>query len=101
MSKHIARKQYRCELCDGLVSANAYTPCCGKLLCAACAQGFALSGVAGTPCPICQTSQVETMRHALSSPAPDGWLEEDYEWRVSGYSEWLEEDEWQVRGYDE
>jgi len=93
MSKHIARKQYRCELCDGLVSANAYTPCCGKLLCAACAQG--------THCPICQTPKVETMRHVLSSPAPDGWLEEDYEWRVSGYSEWLEEDEWQVRGCDE
>jgi formylmethanofuran dehydrogenase subunit E len=37
MSKPSVRKQYRCELCNGLVSANAYTPCCGKLLCAACA----------------------------------------------------------------
>jgi len=81
MSKPSVRKQYRCELCDGLVSANAYTPCCGKLLCAACAQG--------THCPICQTLKVETARQVVPIPAAaaDDWLEEDYELRVSGYDE--------------
>jgi hypothetical protein len=75
-------KQNHCELCDGLVSANAYTPCCGKFLCAVCAQGPALSGVEGTHCPICQTPKVFAPR-----PASDEWLEEDYELRVSGYDE--------------
>jgi len=78
------QRQPRCELCEGLVSASAYTLCCGKLLCAACARG--------THCPICQTPQTETThqvvstRRAVAAPrsAPDDWLEEDYELRVSG-----------------
>jgi hypothetical protein len=79
MSNGTLPKQCRCELCDGLVSANAYTPCCGKLLCAACAQG--------THCPICQTPNVGTANQAVTAPnpAPDDWLEEDNELRVSGY----------------
>jgi len=74
MTKSLSVKQSRCELCDCLVAADAYTPCCGKFLCAKCAQG--------THCPICQTAKVLT-----PSLAPDDWLEEDYELRVSGYDE--------------
>ncbi len=74
MIKNTSPKQYRCELCDSLVSANAYTPCCGKFLCARCTQG--------AHCPICQTPKV-----LAPSLAPDDWLEEDYELRVSGYDE--------------
>lgn len=75
------QRQPRCELCEGLVSASAYTLCCGKLLCAACARG--------TLCPICQTPKAETDRQVVPIPAaaPDDWLEEDYELRVSGYDE--------------
>jgi len=74
MTKSLSVKQCCCELCDCLVAADAYTPCCGKLLCAACAQG--------THCPICQTPKA-----FAPSFSPDDWLEEDYELRVSGYDE--------------
>ena len=91
MSNDTLPKQYRCELCNEVVPANAYTPCCGNLLCAACAQGPALSGVEGTHCPICQTPNVVTAHHALRvaapCPAPGDWLEEDFELRVSGCDE--------------
>ena len=81
MTRITAARQNHCELCDQLVSATAYTPCCGKLLCAACAQG--------THCPICQTTNVGTAHQAVAAPnpAPDDWLEEDYELRVSGCDE--------------
>jgi hypothetical protein len=81
MTRITAARQNHCELCDQLVSATAYTPCCGKLLCAACAQG--------THCPICQTPNVGTAHQAVAAPnpAPDDWLEEDYELRVSGCDE--------------
>lgn len=88
MSKPLSPKRPRCELCNRLVSANAYTPCCGKRLCAACAQADGLSGVAGTRCPICQTPYAGLARQAAaSSPTPADWLAEDYELRVSGCDE--------------
>jgi hypothetical protein len=74
MTRITAARQNHCELCDCLVTADAYTPCCGKFLCAVCAQR--------THCPICQTPKV-----SAPSPVSDDWLEEDYELRVSGYDE--------------
>lgn len=91
-------KQHHCELCDCLVAADAYTPCCGKFLCARCARG--------AHCPVCQTPNVGKAHQAVATPgpAPDDWLDDgailarclwqrimdapsDYELRASGYDE--------------